>query len=71
MAVTTGVSSLDRAKAITPPTERVSPSFANSRTNCSTSPHAMSTHDQLPSFAAQGTYYTAEVRKRMWLMSYV
>ena len=34
MQVTTGVSSLDSASASTPPTERVSPSFANSRTNC-------------------------------------
>ena len=35
MAVTTGVNSLDRARARTPPTLRVRPSLANSRTNCS------------------------------------
>lgn len=33
MAVTTGVSSRASAKASTPPTERVRPNFANSRTN--------------------------------------
>ena len=33
MQVTTGVSSRDSASASTPPTDRVSPSFANSRTN--------------------------------------
>ena len=34
MQVTTGVSSLDRARASTPPTDLVRPSLANSRTNC-------------------------------------
>lgn len=35
MQVTTGVSSLDRARASTPPTDLVRPSLANSRTNYS------------------------------------
>ena len=35
MQVTTGVSSRDSASARTPPTDLVSPSFVNSRTNCS------------------------------------
>jgi hypothetical protein len=34
MAVTTGESSLARARDNTPPTDLVSPSLANSRTNC-------------------------------------
>ncbi len=34
MHVTTGVSSLDKARASTPPTDRVRPSLANSLTNC-------------------------------------
>lgn len=34
MEVITGVSSLDSARPKTPPTDRVRPSFANSRTNC-------------------------------------
>ena len=34
MEVTTGVSSRESARPSTPPTERVRPSLANSRTNC-------------------------------------
>jgi hypothetical protein len=38
MAVTTGESSLARARDNTPPTDLVSPSLANSRTNCKAKP---------------------------------
>jgi hypothetical protein len=41
MAVTTGESSLARARDSTPPTDLVSPNLANSRTNCRPKPQTV------------------------------